>query len=367
VTKERLASVDAFRGLTIAAMILVNNPASWTYVYAPLRHAPWHGCTATDLVFPFFLFIVGISLSLSFSRRREEGRTTGSLYGKIFQRSFVIFALGLFLHLFPQFHFSTMRIPGVLQRIAVCFLFGALIYLNTRIGGRIMISALLLVGYWAVMTYVPVPGYGPGILDAKGNLCGYVDMKLLAGHLSRPEFDPEGLLSTIPAIVTVLLGTLAGDYLRTRRTIFWKMTNILLVGIVLTVAGFLLAPYFPINKQLWTSTYVIFTAGAALIIFGLCYLLIERFRLKKWASPFIVLGTNAITVFVGSTLMAKILLMIKIPDAGKTVSPVTYLYNHLLSPKAGPYLGSLLYPLFLILFWILIILPLTKRKIFIKI
>jgi predicted acyltransferase len=365
--QERLISVDAFRGLTIAAMILVNNPASWSYVYPPLRHAVWHGWTPTDLIFPFFLFIVGVSMSLSFSRRREAGRSVSSLYGKIIQRSATIFAIGLFLHLFPRFRFATMRIPGVLQRIAVCFLIGALIYLNTKTRPRIVLSLAVLAGTWALMTFVPVPGFGPGVLEAKGSLAGFIDAKLLAGHIYKPDFDPEGILSTLPAIITVLLGTLAGDWLRTPRTNFRKMLGIFLTGILLTVAGLLLHPYFPINKQLWTSTFVIFTAGMALIVFGVCYILIEVMRVKTWAYPFLVLGTNAITVFAGSTLMVKILLLIKISDAGKTVNPITYLYEHVLSPAAGPFLGSLIYPLLLILLWVLLMLPLYKKGIFIRI
>ncbi len=366
MASQRLASVDAFRGLTIAAMILVNNPASWSFVYPPLRHAAWHGWTSTDLVFPFFLFIVGISIALSFSKRKEEGKPKGRLYGKVVQRSVSIFALGMFLHLFPRFPFATMRIPGVLQRIAVCFLFGALIYLNTKIPGRIGFSLLFLVGYWALLTFVPVPGFGPGVLDPKGNLCGYIDTKLLAGHIYKPDFDPEGLLSTIPAIATVLLGTMVGDWLRSNRTVTKKRLGLFGVGVVLTAAGLLLHPLFPINKQLWTSTFVLFTAGAALLVFGVCYVLIDGLGIKKWATPFLVMGTNAIAVFAGSTLMVKILLMIKIPEAGKTVSPISYVYNHLLSPVAGPYLGSLIYPLFLIVLWVLLIFPLYRKKIFIR-
>ena len=365
--QERLISVDAFRGLTIAAMVLVNNPASWSYVYPPLRHAVWHGWTPTDLIFPFFLFIVGISMSLSFSRRKAEGRSVRRLYGKIVQRSATIFAVGLFLHLFPRFRFAPMRIPGVLQRIAVCFLIGALIYLNTKAKSRIALSLVILAGTWALMTFAPVPGFGPGVLEAKGNLAGFIDSKLLAGHLYKPDFDPEGILSTLPAIITVLFGTLAGDWLRTSRTNFRKMTGLFSGGILLTLAGLLLHPYFPINKQLWTSTFVIFTAGMALIVFGVCYILIEFMGVKKWSYPLLVLGTNAITVFAGSTLMVKLLLLIKISDAGKAVSPITYLYDHVLSPAAGPFLGSLIYPLLLILLWVLLMLPLYKKKIFIRI
>ena len=364
--QERLISVDAFRGLTIAAMILVNNPGSWSFVYAPLRHADWHGWTPTDLIFPFFLFIVGISIALSFSKRIEEGRTRGRLHAKIFQRSAAIFALGLFLHLFPRFRFATMRIPGVLQRIAVCFLVGALIYLHTRPKSRAALSVAILAGSWALMTFVPVPGYGAGVLDPRGNLCGFLDVKLLAGHIYKPDFDPEGILSTLPAVATVLLGTLAGDWLRGARTNVSKLQGMLSAGAVLTAGGLALHPLYPINKQLWTSTFVIFTAGMALLVFGACYFLIEIRRVRAWAAPFLVFGTNAIAVFAGSTLMVKILMMITFSDGGKTVNAIGYLYQHAFSPLAGPYRGSLLYPLALILLWLLIIVPLYKRKIFIR-
>lgn len=365
--QNRLISIDAFRGLTIAAMILVNNPGSWSFVYPPLRHAEWHGWTPTDLIFPFFLFIVGVSLALSFSRRKEEGRPADSLYAKIFRRSATIFAIGLFLHLFPRFRFATMRIPGVLQRIAVCFLVGALIYLNAKVKSRVVLSVGILLFYWAFMTYIPVPGYGPGVLDLKGNLCGYIDFKLLAGHIYKPAFDPEGILSTLPAIATVLLGTLAGDWLRRPMTNVRKLTLMFPAGAVLTAAGLLLHPFFPINKQLWTSTFVIFTAGMALLVFGVCFLLIEIWNLKKWATPFLIFGTNAITVFAGSTFMVKVLMMIKIADGDKIVNPMGYIYAHFLSPLAGPYLGSLIYPILLILFWLFIISPLYKREIFIRV
>ena len=367
MSPNRLVSIDAFRGLTVAAMILVNNPGSWSFVYAPLRHADWHGWTPTDLIFPFFLFIVGMSLALSYSRRKEEGRPAGSLYAKIVRRSAAIFLLGLVLHLFPRFHFATMRIPGVLQRIAVCFLFGALIYLNTKVKSRILISAGILIGYWALLTFVPVPGYGPGVLDLKGNLCGFVDLKLLAGHIYKPDFDPEGLLSTLPAIVTVLLGTLAGDGLRRPKTNVRKLTGMIAAGIVLTAAGLLLHPLFPINKQLWTSTFVIFSAGMALLAFGVCFLLIEIWNLRKWAAPFLIFGTNAIAVFAGSTFMVKVLMMIRIADGGTMVNPMGYVYAHVLSPLAGPYLGSLVFPILLILLWMLIISPLYKKKIFLRV
>jgi len=366
MAQDRLISVDAFRGLTVAAMVLVNNPGSWTFVYAPLRHAPWHGWTPTDLVFPFFLFIVGISISLSLGRRAAEGTPNGALVLKIVKRSAMIFGLGLFLHLFPKFHIAVFRIPGVLQRIALCFLFGALIFLKARLRTRAALAVLLLLGYWALLTFVPVPGFGPGVLAEQGNLAGYIDSKILAGHIYKPDFDPEGLLSTIPAIVTVLLGTLAGDWLRSRRTNTRKSLNLFAWGMALTAAGLGLDRIFPINKQLWTSSYVVFTAGMALIVFALMFAALEGARWKGWAWPFLVLGTNAIAVFAGSALVVKSLLLIKISDGEHVVNPMTYAYNHWLSPLAGPFLGSLFYAVLFVVFWIALIAPLYRRKIFIK-
>ena len=366
MSQDRLISVDAFRGLTVAAMVLVNNPGSWSFIYAPLRHAPWHGWTPTDLVFPFFLFIVGISISLSLGRKAAEGARSAALVFKILKRSALIFGLGLFLHLFPQFHPSTVRIPGVLQRIALCFLFGALIFLKTRPRMRLALSLLLLVGYWALLTFVPVPGFGPGVLAEHGNLAGYVDGKLLAGHIYKPDFDPEGLLSTIPAIVTVLLGTVAGDGLRSRHTNSRKSLQMFAWGIALTAAGLLLDKVFPINKQLWTSSYVVFTAGMAVLVFALMFAALEGPRWRGWAWPFLVLGTNAIAVFAGSALVVKSLMLIKITEGERVVNPMGYVYGHWLSPLAGPTLGSLLYAVLFVAFWIVLIAPLYKHKIFIK-
>ncbi len=364
---QRLGSLDAFRGLTIAGMIVVNNPGSWEYVYPPLRHAEWHGWTPTDLVFPFFLFIVGVSISLALSRRAKQGSARSSLYFKVFKRSIIIFSLGIFLHLIPRFNFETLRIPGVLQRIALCYLFSALLFLNTGTKGRVIASFSFLASYWLLMKFVPVPGYGAGILNYEGNLCSYIDTKLLSGHLYKQSFDPEGILSTLPAIATTLLGTLTGDWLRTKKTILQRTTGLFIGGIAFTSAGLLLHPFFPINKQLWTSTYVLFTAGVAMVLLGAFFGVMEGVGFKKWAFPFLVLGTNAITVYAGSALMVKLVLLIKIPTDGITTSVPGYLYNHFLSPLAGPYLGSLIYPLLLLIIWIGIMIPFYNKRILIKI
>jgi predicted acyltransferase len=363
----RFSSLDAFRGITIAGMILVNNPGSWQHVYVPLRHAEWHGWTPTDLIFPFFLFIVGVSVSLALSKRMDRADSSISLHTKIFRRSLILFALGIALRLLFRFDFAHLRIPGVLQRIAICYLVSALIFLKVGVKGRVAIIFFLLVGYYLVMKLVPVPGYGAGVWDYQGNLCGYIDKKLLGGYLYKPQFDPEGILSTFPAIATTLLGTLAGDWLRSSKNVFWKSGGLLAAGIMLTVSGQLFHPLFPINKQLWTSSYVLFAAGVALILLGLCLGLMDGLGAKKWAFPFLVLGTNAIFLYVASTVMVKLLIMIKVSTKQGAVSLYPYIYDQLLVPWAGHLNGSLLFPLLLLVFWILVLIPLYRKKIFIKI
>ncbi len=364
---ERLSSLDALRGITIAGMILVNNPGDWNYVYAPLRHAPWHGWTPTDLIFPFFLFIVGVSLSFSLSRRREQEVSLWPLYTKIIRRSFLIFALGILLALIPRFYLTTLRIPGVLQRIALCYLFSSLLFLKVGKKGRAVVAFSLLIMYWLVMKLVPVPGYGPGVLAYHGNLCAYIDSQLLSGHLHKPGFDPEGILSTIPAISTTLLGTLTGDWLRSSLGKNRKMIGLFVAGLSLTFAGLAFHPFFPINKKLWTSSYVLFTAGAGLLCLGICYSLMDVIGWKRWTFPFLVFGTNAIFVYIGSSLMAKLIPLVKIPVDGHPVPLKTYIYSQFLVPWTGQVNGSLLYPVFLILFWMAIMVPLYKKNIYIKI
>ena len=366
-TKSRLSSLDAFRGMTIAGMILVNNPGSWEHVYAPLRHAPWHGWTPTDLIFPFFLFIVGVSISLALSKRMAETGLSASLYGKILRRSLILFALGLALRLLFRFDWAHLRIPGVLQRIAICYFVSALLFSRMGIKGRAAVTIFLLSGYYLVMKLVPVPGYGAGVWDYQGNLCGYIDTKLLGGHLYKPRFDPEGILSTFPAVATTLLGTLAGDWIRSSRNVFRKSGGLLAAGILLASSGLLLYPLFPLNKQLWTSTYVLFSGGAASIFLGLCLGLMDGFGAKKWAYPFLVLGTNAIFVYIASTVMVKLLILIKVSTSQGAVSLYSFIYERLLVPWAGHLNGSLLFPVQLLIFWILVLMPFYRRKIFVKI
>ena len=364
---ERFLSIDAFRGLTIAAMVLVNNPGSWSHIYPPLRHAEWHGWTPTDLVFPFFLFIMGLSMTFSFGRRLRENQAPSVLYPKILKRTVVLFSLGLMLHLIPSFSLAHLRIPGVLQRIALGYLVGSLIYLKTRFSSRFVVSVAFLAGYTALLLLVPVPGYGAGVLEPSGNLPGYLDNLLLPGHLYRPGFDPEGLLSTLPAVVTVLFGTFLGDFLRSSGTIVRKSLIIFSAGIPLAAAGLLLHSWHPINKPLWTVSYVLFTAGMAHLVFGMCFLLIDVFRLKLWARPFLILGSNAIVVFVGSSLLAKILGLISLSDGATAVGLAAYLQTHVFSLLGGPKLASLAWAVLNVLLWIALTAPLYKHRLFLKI
>jgi len=368
--KQRLLSLDAFRGLTIAAMILVNDPGTWSAAYAPLLHAEWNGWTPTDLVFPFFLFIMGVAMEFSFASRREAiaaGAPAKSITLHIIYRAAIIFALGLFLHLFPFYPWHRVRIMGVLQRIAVCYLFAALIAIKSRTATRIAAVAALLFGYWALMTLVPVPGYGAGHLDQDGNLAAYIDRALMGGHLWKPTWDPEGLLSTLPAIATTLLGGFAGQWLRSSASHVRKLSGLLATGAVGLALGELWNLWFPINKNLWTSSYVVFTGGFACILLALCYWLIEVRQWKQWAHPFVVFGKNAIAAFVFSVLLAKILLVWKVTDAGKRTSLWTFLYQHIFAPLGSPRFTSLLFALTFVLICWAAMFVLYRRKIFFKI
>jgi predicted acyltransferase len=366
--RPRLASLDVFRGATIAAMILVNDPGSWAAAYAPLNHAQWHGWTPTDLVFPFFLFIMGVAIEFSFAARQQKTRTDGrSLALHVLSRSVLIFALGLFLHLFPFYPWHRVRIMGVLQRIAVCYLFAGMITLKTGIRARVVIVVALLLGYWALMMLVPVPGFGAGHLDEAGNLAAYLDRTLLAGHTYRPPSDPEGLLSSLPAIATTLLGTLVGCWLRSAHEHGRRIVALLGAGACGLAIGELWNLWFPINKNLWTSSYVVFTAGFACVLLAICYWLIEVKQWRAWAWPLIVFGKNAVAAFVLSILLAKGLLLIKFYAGGKRISLWTYIFTRVFAPLASPKLASLLFAIsFTAVCW-LVMLLLYKRKIFLKI
>jgi predicted acyltransferase len=351
-------------------MILVNNPGSWSHVYAPLLHAEWHGWTPTDLIFPFFLFIVGVAMPISFGKRLARGDSKRELPRHVVRRSLILFGLGLFMALFPTFsNWGTLRIMGVLQRIGVVYLVASALYLTLSQRGRWAALALLLFGYWALLTLVPVPGFGAGDLSAEGNLGAYLDRLILGQeHLWRGDlWDPEGILSTLPAVGTTLLGIFTGEWLVSDREDGAKVKGLLAGSLVAAVLGLLWGMLFPINKNLWTSSYVAFTAGMGGLVLGAFYWMIELRGWKRWSRPFVIYGMNAIAVFVGSGLLTKLTVRIQVPAAGESISLYAWIYRHLFASWAGPLHGSFAFALSYVGFWLFIIWLLYRRGIFIKI
>ena len=342
-------------------MILVNNPGDWAKTYAPLLHAEWHGWTPTDLVFPFFLFIVGVAIPLSLADR-EPSR---ELHFKILRRGVILFGLGLLLAWAPFYTvaWERARIPGVLQRIAVVYFFAALAFLHLRARSRAILSVALLAGYWVAMKL-------GGDLSPQGNLAFWLDHQILGAHTWRyapGPGDPEGILSTVPAVVSALAGIFAGEWLRSSRTGTKKLQGLFLGGVLATAAGLLLHPFFPINKNLWSPSYVVFTTGAALLTLGLCYALIDLMKLPG-AKPFEVFGKNSILAFVGSGLLVKALLLIKLDDgSGAPVSLQKLLYSSLYAPHLPDYVASLAWACSHLLLWLAVVWWLDRRRIYLKI
>lgn len=371
IGQNRLLSLDVFRGITIAGMVLVNNPGTWSAIYPPLAHAPWHGITPTDYIFPFFLFIVGVVVPLALGRRVEEG-VTRDVYLKILRRTAIIFLLGLFLAAFPFFDFANLRIPGVLQRIAVCYLAASLIFLHTNWKQQSIIGVILLLFYWLLMTIVPVPGCEITTIDDKAcNLAAYIDRAVFGeNHIwkSAKVFDPEGILSTIPAIVTTLSGVLTGTWLKTKKSDLEKAGGLFFFGVVLIALGWCWNFFFPFNKSLWTSSYVVYTSGLALCFLGFCYWLIDIKGYKKWSKPFVIFGVNALALFVFSGLFARILGVIKVSGAeGKSISLQKWIFDTIFSPFAAPVNASLAYAICFILFWLFLMWLLYRKRVFIKV
>jgi predicted acyltransferase len=367
---ERLISLDVFRGITIAGMVLVNNPGSWSTIYWPLAHAQWHGWTPTDLVFPFFLFIVGVAIPIALGKRVDTGGSKRDLYWKIARRTLIIFALGIFLAGFPYFPLSTIRIPGVLQRIAVCYLFASIIFLHTKVRTQIIITVALSILYWVLMTKLHAPGFGAGDLSKEGSLASYIDRVIFGPHIWRQGkvYDPEGLLSTIPAIATTLLGVITGQWLRTEKSAYEKVAGMFAAGVACMVIGWMWNAWFPINKSLWTSSYVFFTGGLALLFLALCYWIIDIRKYTAWTKPFVVFGVNALVLFVASGVMARLLGLIKVSASdGSQISLQSWIYRNVFQSWLPPYRASLAYAIVFILVWLGLMWILYRRRIFIKV
>ena len=448
IKKERLMSLDVFRGITVAGMILVNNPGTWGAIYPALGHAPWHGVTPTDLIFPFFLFIVGVAITLSLHKRLQKGDSKKSLIVHIVQRGVTIFLLGmlltgfpffstsgmikagesywyvgllllgsfcyngmilvliyslfsffdkcfcraekggskdkqiffvilaslfclivLFFVLFPNNGFDKIRIPGVLQRIAVVYTIAAILFLYFNQRKIIYWILGLTVVYLGFMFFYPVPNFGAGDFSKEGNFAGYLDNLVLSGHMwsASKTWDPEGLFSTLPAITTALFGILTGYLLRSEKDIYQKITLMFVDGSLLILLGVVLDMWIPINKSIWTPSYVFYSAGMALFFLGVCIFFIDVKKHTTIFKPFLAFGMNAITVFFFSGLLARLMGMFRVNLDGNLVGIQRFIYMKVCAPYFSELNASLAYALLYVLFWYIIMAILYHKKIFIKV
>ncbi|MFD1292299.1 acyltransferase family protein [Lutibacter holmesii] len=364
---KRLLALDVMRGLTIALMIMVNTPGSWSYVYAPLLHSKWNGCTPTDLVFPFFLFIVGVSMWFSF-KKFNNGITKNALF-KVVKRALIMFLLGVFLNGFPLFDFENLRYLGVLQRIAIAYLIGALLCMQFNYKQILVAFGIILIGYWGLLYF----SVTEGPYDLATNLVRKIDLLLLGEqHIYSGfglPFDPEGLLSAIPSVGTLLMGYFTGRFIERSSNTMKAIKKLLSIGAIATSIGWVWNFVFPINKALWTSSYVLYTGGLAMVFLAVLLWFIDVKGFKKWSTPFIHFGTNPLAIYMFSGIyVLTISYLIKITTAsGEVISGYNYLYSEVFVPIAGNMNGSLLFAITHIIFFWLITYVLYIKKIFIKI
>ena len=370
---ERALALDAFRGMAIAGMLLVNNPGTWGAIYPPLAHAAWHGWTPTDLIFPFFIFVVGITTHLSLDARARRGDSDRAVTLGILRRGGLIILFGLLLQAFPFFpieRITELRFPGVLQRIGVCYIAAALICRRRSTMAVALTTAFLLLGYWALQALVAPPGVGSPTLDAPENtLSAWIDRTVFGGHLWKASrtWDPEGILSTVPAIGTCLLGVLAGRWLSAGRALESTLNGLFAAGTMGTMAGLMWGWVFPINKNLWTSSYVILTAGIACLALATCAWIIDVRGLKRWAAPLVTYGRNPMVAFIGSGIMARLLGMIHVTVGGESVSLQQAIYRTLFAPWLAPRNASLAYALVFVALWYGLLRLLERRGVILKV
>lgn len=362
-SSKRLISLDFFRGLTIIGMILVNTPGSWDYVYTPLQHAEWNGITPTDFVFPFFIFIVGVSIVLAYTKYLEKGKDRGDMVSKIFRRSLTIFALGIFLNLFPEFDFSNIRVSGVLQRIAIVFFACALLFLYSSKRTQLWIGGGLLVGYWLLIAFVPHPELGVSLSDPGYNIAAWVDSMVIPGTLYQSTWDPEGILSTLPAIASGISGMIVGHLIVSDRSRERIVIGMMIGGLLAYTAGNIWDWIFPINKSLWTSSYVLYTSGLASMSLGACYYWIDVLGKSKGTYIGVIFGTNAITAYV----LSGVFLTITHTNWLGEKSMVSYFMSGITGIGTDPYLASFLWALLYCFLCFIPVFYLYKNRIFIKV
>ncbi len=393
--RERLLSLDVFRGMTVAGMLLVNDPGTWSAIFPPLEHAEWNGWTPTDLIFPFFLFIVGITTYVSLSARRARGDDNSAIVKQILRRGLIIYLLGFAMAMFPFYQWGSIdtipnagawdrilfriehvRILGVLPRIAIVYVCAALLTLKTTVKQQILIIAGLLFGYWFAMTLIPVPGenvIGALLLHTKDrNLAAYLDRAILGTNhtwIGSVTFDPEGPMSTIPAIATAMLGVLAGRWIALReKSLLERIAGLFAMGSVGMMLGLMWNWSFPINKNLWTSSYVVFTAGMACVALATVMWIVDYTNVKWWTKPFVVFGVNPIVAFVGSGVMARLIYTLwHVNYAGKPTAVQDAIYQSVFLPWLPPRVASLAFAITFVLLWYVILLVLYRRKIILKV
>ena len=393
--RERLISLDVFRGITIAGMLLVNDPGTWSAIFPPLEHAAWDGWTPTDLIFPFFLFIVGITTYLSMSARRARGDDDRALVKQILRRGIIIYLLGFAMAMFPFYQWGTIdslpnatawqrivfriehvRILGVLPRIGIVYICAGLLTLKTTLKQQVIIIASLLLGYWFAMTLIPVPGenaIGAALLHTKDrNLAAYLDRLILGTNhtwIGSVTFDPEGPLSTIPAIGTAMLGVIAGRWLSLKeKPLLERISALFAVGSLGMVLGLMWNWSFPINKSLWTSSYVLFTAGMACVALATIMWIVDYVNVKWWTKPFVVFGVNPIVAFVGSGVMARLIYTLwHVNYNGKSTAVQDAIYQSVFLPWLPERVASLAFAISFVLLWYGILLVLYRKKIILKV
>lgn len=364
ISNSRLLSLDAFRGFTIAAMILVNNPGNYKEEYEQLGHAAWHGITLADFIFPFFLFIVGVSITLSFSKQLSKGMQPSILYKKIIKRSLILFALGLFVNLLTNPMLDGFRIAGVLQRIAIVFFVCSFMFLKTTWKTQIIVGIIILIGYWLILLLIPVPGMGYPSIEPENNLVSWLDRLALPGKLFDISHDPEGILTTLPSIATGISGLYVGHLIKSDKNPKLVIRRVFVFGMILFLVGSIWTLNFPLNKNLWTSSFVLFTSGAAAMVFAICISIIDLKGYKKASFPFIVLGTNAITVYILSFIL---LYIVYPPIFGEDRSLIQIFHPFFLNIGFSPKLASLIWSVFYTFLCYIPIYFLYMKNIFLKV
>lgn len=361
---NRLRSLDFFRGMTIALMIIVNTPGDWGHVYPPFLHAQWHGVTPTDLVFPFFLFIVGVSIALAYASKKQSGSISSKTFLKIVKRTVIIFMLGIFLALFPKFNFADLRIVGVLQRIALVFLFCSVLYLKASWRTQLYVGIACLVGYYVCMCFVPYGSSAAGTLVPGDNFAAWIDRFITPGRMYRETWDPEGLFSTIPALGNGIIGMLVGQLLLNKKKsnhvkIIWIFT----LGLGCFITGYMWDYVFPANKHIWTSSYVLWSSGLAAMFLAASMWIIDEKGYQKWTKLGVVFGMNAITAYVLHGVLFRLFNIPLINDEGIRSIWMSGLSDIGIAPQLVSLMWAVAYMLFIYVF----VLTLYKRKIFIKV